>query len=131
MLSTVEADDLWIADRNFCTTGFVYGIATRHAAFLLRQHAQTLHYELRGARRTIGRCPTGIPFELGIRLTEGNGGSMEVRRIAIEPKHPTRDGEQVANRSLIGKSVRVIGCQTGRSGFQRLDFFVRQRRARQ
>ena len=27
VLPTVEADDLWIADRNFCTTGFLFGIA--------------------------------------------------------------------------------------------------------
>lgn len=42
VLKTVEASDLWIADRNFCTTGFVFGIADRRAAFLIRQHGSTL-----------------------------------------------------------------------------------------
>src|ERR1017187_2259114 len=42
VLLTVEAGDLWIADRNFCTTGFLSGIMARDAAFLIRQHAQTL-----------------------------------------------------------------------------------------
>lgn len=93
VLATVEADDLWIADRNFCTTGFLYGVATHHAAFLIRQHAQTLHYELLGTRRKIGRCPTGILYEQRMRLTDGKGWSMEVRRITIELKHATRDGE--------------------------------------
>ena len=32
VLATVEAKDLWIADRNFCTTGFLFGIAQRKAS---------------------------------------------------------------------------------------------------
>jgi IS4 transposase len=93
VLSTVETDDLWIADRNFCTTGFLYGIATREAAFLIRQHAQTLHYELLGDRCKIGRCPTGMIYEQKMRMTDENGKRMDVRRITIELKKPTRNGE--------------------------------------
>lgn len=94
VLLTVEADDLWIADRNFCTTGFLFGIATPHAAFVIRQHAQTLHYELLGSRRKIGPCPTGMIYEQKMRMTDENGKKrMDVRRITIELKKPTRDGE--------------------------------------
>ena len=49
VLPTVQAADLWIADRNFCTTGFLFGIAARSAAFLIRQHRSDL------ALRTAGR----------------------------------------------------------------------------
>ena len=73
VLPTVEANDLWIADRNFCTTGFLFGIAGRDAAFLIRQHAQTLHYELLGDRRKIGRCPTGMIYEQKMRLMDEKG----------------------------------------------------------
>jgi IS4 transposase len=93
VLTTVEADDLWIADRNFCTTGFLFGIAERDAAFVIRQHAQTLHYELLGTRRKIGRCPTGMIYEQKMRMTDENGKWMHVRRITVELKKPTRNGE--------------------------------------
>jgi hypothetical protein len=93
VLLTVERGDLWIADRNFCTTGFLFGIAARPAAFIIRQHKQTLHYELLGTRRRIGRCPTGVIFEQKMRLTEEKGKTLEVRRVTIELDKPTRDGE--------------------------------------
>lgn len=93
VLATVEAGDLWIADRNFCTTGFVFGIANQDGAFLIRQHRQTLHYELLGERRKIGRCPTGMIYEQKVRLTDAQGSAMEVRRITIQLKTPTRDGD--------------------------------------
>jgi hypothetical protein len=93
VLPTVQAEDLWIADRNFCTTGFLFGIAARSAAFLIRQHRQTLNYELLGARRTVGRCPTGMIYEQKMRLTNAEGKPLYVRRVTIELKKPTRDGE--------------------------------------
>ncbi len=92
VLPTVEAYDLWIADRNFCTTGFLFGIASRKAAFLIRQHAQALVYELLGKRRKIGRCPTGMLYEQKMRLTGPEGKSLTIRRVTIKLKKPTRDG---------------------------------------
>src|SRR5438067_1023434 len=35
---TVEPNDVWIEDRNFCTLGFLFGIAQRGAYFVVRQH---------------------------------------------------------------------------------------------
>ena len=93
VLETVEAKDLWIADRNFCTTGFLFGIAQRKGFFLIRQHASTLTYELLGNRRKIGRCPTGIIYEQSMRLNRPEGPPMVIRRITVELKKPTRDGE--------------------------------------
>jgi IS4 transposase len=93
VLKTVEVGDLWIADRNFCTTGFLFGIAKPVAAFVIRQHKQNLTYELLGDRRKSGRCPTGMIYEQQMRLTNGEGISMTIRRVTIELKKPTRDGE--------------------------------------
>jgi hypothetical protein len=92
VLPTVAEGDLWIADRNFCTTGFLFGIAAR-AAFLIRQHGQALRYELLGAPRKIGRCPTGMLYEQKMRLWDADGKPLEVRRISIELQKPTRDGD--------------------------------------
>jgi IS4 transposase len=93
VLSTVQAADLWIADRNFCTSGFLFGIAARSAAFLIRQHRQTLNYELLGERRKIGRCPTGMIYEQKVRLIDAGGKRMIVRRVTIKLNKPTRDGD--------------------------------------
>jgi hypothetical protein len=94
VLPTVAQGDLWIADRNFCTTGFLFGIATRQGAFVVRQHGQALRYELVGQRRKIGRCPTGMLYEQKMRLWDAGGEPLEVRRITIELKKPTRNGDK-------------------------------------
>ena len=39
IFALVEANDVWIADRNFCTFGLLSGIAARQAFFCIRQHA--------------------------------------------------------------------------------------------
>jgi predicted nucleic acid-binding Zn ribbon protein len=38
VLQTVKADQLWIADRNMCTQGFLFGISTASSDFLIREH---------------------------------------------------------------------------------------------
>jgi hypothetical protein len=38
LLATVSCRDLWIADRNFCTLGFLFGLHWRGAALVIRQH---------------------------------------------------------------------------------------------
>jgi len=93
VLPTVQAHDLWIADRNFCTTGFLFGIAARRAKFIIRQHRQTLRYELLGTRRKIGRCPTGTIYEQKVRLSDAKGHWCTIRRITVKLKKPTRHGD--------------------------------------
>ena len=93
VLTTVEARDLWIADRNFCTTGFLFGIANQDAAFVIRQHKQNLTCELLGERHKIGRCPRGMIYEQQMQITDEAGKSRTIRRVTIELKELTRDGE--------------------------------------
>jgi IS4 transposase len=93
VLETVQWHDLWIADRNFCTTAFLFGIKRRRGSFLIRQHASTLNYQPLGKRRKIGRCPTGMIYEQRIRIVHPDGSSMVVRRVTIELDKPTRNGD--------------------------------------
>src|SRR3954463_14377178 len=93
VLALVAARDLWIADRNFCTTAFLFGIARRDGSFVIRQHGATLFIEGMGERRPCGRSETGAVFEQELRLGDGDGGTMTVRRITVELDTPTRDGE--------------------------------------
>jgi IS4 transposase len=91
--ATVQPNDLWIEDRNFCTTGFLFGIARRDGFFLVRQHASTLHYILVGKRKDRGRVETGQVFEQTLRATNDAGEVLFLRRVSVVLDKPTRDGE--------------------------------------
>ena len=94
VLETVTANDVWIADRNFCTTGFLCGIADRGAFFLIRQHRGTLNYELLGREKKVGRTHTGVVYEQALRLARPpDGPPLILRRITIRLDKPTRNGD--------------------------------------
>lgn len=93
ILEQVAALDLWIADRNFCTTGFVFGIAQRGGLFLIRQHASTLRWRRQSRRRRIGRCETGVLYEQTLWLENEGNEPLPVRRVTLLLDQPTRDGE--------------------------------------
>jgi len=91
VLQTVQQDDLWIADRNFCTAGFLTGIARRKARFIVRRHAQ-MPLETVGRKRRVGNSPTGKVYEQAARLRCGDN-VISVRLVIVKLKRPTRDGE--------------------------------------
>ena len=93
VLPSVKLKDLWIADRNFCTLKFLFGIARRGGTFLIRQHGQ-LKGQLIGRKRRIGRCETGVVYEQTIRLRDpATGETADFRRVSIKLDKPTRDGD--------------------------------------
>jgi hypothetical protein len=92
VIPSARERDLWIADRNFCTTGFLFGLARQGACFLIRQHASTLSWENQTAPQKIGRCETGMIYEQKLCLQAGDG-QLWVRRITIRLDQPTRSGE--------------------------------------
>lgn len=94
VLETIEPRDALIADRNFCTTDFLWGIKRRKAYFLIRQHASTLHWELTGRRKKAGLSETGIVYEQPVQLFDAEGNCTMLRRITVELVHPTRDGDR-------------------------------------
>ena len=93
VLSSVQSGDLWIADRNFCTIGFMTGIAARGASFIIRQHG-CLHGELIGTRRSKGKTSTGAIYEQRLHITDSEGKTLPLRRITVKLKQPTRDGDR-------------------------------------
>ncbi len=94
VLPKVESGDLWLADRNFCTTGFLFGIVDRGGFFLIRQHASTLTYQLLGRRKCCGTTTSGTVAEQSVQLSNpATGATMRARRITVELPKPTRDGE--------------------------------------
>ena len=93
LLTLVQPRDLWIEDRNFCTTGFVFGVVRRRAFFVVRQHAGNLPWQFVGKRRSCGRIETGRVFEQTIRVTHEDGEALFLRRVTVVLDRPTRDGD--------------------------------------
>ena len=93
ILALVTAKDLWIADRNFCTTNFLFGIAQRGGFFVIRQHASSLHWTFLGKRRACGRIDTGKVYEQTIQATNDAGEILILRRVTVLLDQATRDGE--------------------------------------
>lgn len=91
ILQTVKKNDLWIADRNFCTVPFLAGLKTEQAFFIIRRHAN-LPLEPVGCKRRVGNCPGGTLYEQE-GLVRSDGGPIKVRIITIKLKKPTRHGE--------------------------------------
>jgi len=78
----VAQDDLWIADRNFCTGDFLGGIAARGGCFVIRQHGQ-LQGTLVGSRTYKGAIDTGKVYEQRIDLANAQGATMTLRRLPV------------------------------------------------
>lgn len=92
LLEKVQAGQCWIADRDYSTMPFLFGVRCQKAYFLVRQHG-ALKGKLVGRRRRIERIKTGVVFEQKLRLTDDQGQQMVVRRITVKLDTPTRDGD--------------------------------------
>ena len=91
VLSTVERDDLWIADRNFCTRDFLGDLARQGAYFVIREH-QSLPFDIVNALGRDHRTETAHVAEQRIRVVDTQGESHACRRLRLKLKEPTRDG---------------------------------------
>lgn len=92
VLEQVQAKQVWIADRNFCTSDFLTEIHGKQAFFVIREH-QRLGWTEITPLQGVGHNESGELFEQTIQLTNG----VLVRRVVIHLKKPTRHGdEQVA-----------------------------------
>jgi IS4 transposase len=92
LLQSVRKDDLWIADRNFCTRAFLSGIDSRGGFFVIREH-RGLPCELISSLRSCGRTPTGQLAEQRVRVVDDQGHTHVFRRLRIKLNHATRDGD--------------------------------------
>jgi Transposase DDE domain len=92
LLERIRARIVIVADRNFCTSKFFFGLAARQAFFVIRQHASTLTWKLRGRRRRVGRIATGMVYEQGMEL-HFQGATLSVRRVTLCLDRPTESGD--------------------------------------
>lgn len=93
ILALVKDSDVWIADRNFCTTKLLFGIVDRDAFFVIRQHAK-MSLEALEPLKQRGRTETGEVYEQAVALTNSEGEVLKLRRVVLRLDTPTRDGDQ-------------------------------------
>jgi hypothetical protein len=93
VLQTVHPQEVWIADRNFCTRSFLCGIAQQQAYFVVREH-QNLPWQALTLLVEVGATETGKVFEQQIQITDDVGGVLEMRRVVIQLEQPTRHGDR-------------------------------------
>jgi len=107
VLQTVEPLDLWIEDRNFCTLGFIFGVAQRKGFVLVREH-KGLPWQAVSELRYMGRTDTGRVYEQEVGIASEEGQTLKLRRVVIRLDEPTRDGEtEVALLSNV-RGVRAL-----------------------
>jgi IS4 transposase len=95
IIQAVLRGECVIADRNFCTTRIVFGIARRPAFFIIRQHKSNLVWKGQGKNHLIGKDERGRPiYEQAVLLTDKESGeTLAARRITIQLDKPTKDGD--------------------------------------
>lgn len=108
VLETVEVNDLWIEDRNFCTLGFLFGLHVRGAFFAVRQHAN-LPWSALDELRLVGESDTGRVFEQSVQIVLNNSLKIILRRIVVKLLQPTRDGHtELSILSTLPKDVSAL-----------------------
>ena len=93
VLATVEKGELWIGDRNFNVVSFTCGIDRRGAKCILRQHGN-FPWSATGPEKARDKTDTGKLFEQEIEVTDEAGKTRLFRRIRMELKVETRDGDK-------------------------------------
>jgi hypothetical protein len=88
VIPTIKAGEVWMADRNFCTCGFLNGIASRGAYVLFRQHGGLPFRELAPWGEVVTNAEGQQIREQSIDI-EGRC----YRRIRVTLVDPTRDGD--------------------------------------
>jgi hypothetical protein len=89
----LQPNQLWIADRNFCTKLLMFECVLHKAYFLVRHHAG-LQEEARGQVRRVGRCATGAVCEQEVAVRGDGDEELTLRRITIQLDQPTAEGER-------------------------------------
>lgn len=93
VLLLVRARDCIVADRNFCTLGFLFGLHRRQAFAVIRQHA-SMPWQPQGTRHRVGQDAKGRAIhEQSVCVTDPEtGDTLRLRRITIALHKPTKDG---------------------------------------
>jgi hypothetical protein len=93
VLLSIQANDVCVADRNFCTLSFTCGIDSKQACFIIREHKK-YRWQSCGKKKYIGKVDTGKVYQQRIKVIDGSGKEDLFRRIRVSLKIQTRDGDK-------------------------------------
>lgn len=98
VLDLVKPRDLIIADSAYCTSSFLFGLAARDVAFVVRQHKVNVRWEPAGPRRHAG-TDDGRPVHVQpVRVIHPETGEvMKARRISVPLRNPAKNGDTELN----------------------------------
>ena len=93
VLERVRPGEPWIADRNFCARGLLWGLHERGAVGLVREREQ-IRFKPLEAMRVIGDLDGGRVSERRVSIGRPDGsGALEARRLRLQLDAPTRSGD--------------------------------------
>lgn len=92
VLPTVQKDDVWIMDRNFCVRHYLLRTEDAGGYFVVRQHKGLTFSESSPWRKT-GNTEAGAVYEQDITIAGDAGETRSYRRIKVRLRKATRDGE--------------------------------------
>jgi IS4 transposase len=105
----VQAGELWIEDRNFCTREFLFAVVVQASAdILVREHKNLPVVAVRPVKK-VGKTPTGRVCEQDVELVSEDGEQiLSLRRVTIELDNKTRGGDrQIHLLTSLPKSVKA------------------------
>lgn len=91
VLDSVDAHQLWMADRNMCTQQFLCQLAAKDAKFVIREH-KNLPQTPVSEEISAGKVEAGELFEQAIQI-QFEGAVVIARRIILRLSKPTRHGD--------------------------------------
>ena len=116
VMETIEANDVFVMDRNFCVRKFLFDTADRDAFFVVRHH-KGFSYQAPEEEKYIGKVDTGRVYEQWIEVVDDDHNTRKWRSITVRLKKATRDGDDeiiiltnlpksVASAKMIAKIYR-------------------------
>jgi len=108
-LAAAKKGELWMGDRNFCTSPAIRLAIARGAAVLFREHRAHPHPVSTGPKRKVGRVATGLVYEEPVELTATKEEpALALRRITVVLDAPTSDGDtEIRLLTTLPKSVKA------------------------
>ena len=98
LFESFQKGALYLLDRNFSDGETIQQFRKRRALFIIRQHGACPSWrEIPGEKRTRCNCSSSVGgkvFEQKIEVALPDGTWIKLRRITIELKNPTRDGDR-------------------------------------
>jgi IS4 transposase len=92
VLPLVQEGDVWVEDRNFCTTDFLLGVSQARACFVARRHGN-LTVEPQGEYGEEVETDTGWVSERQVWVCRDGQEVLEARQVRVRLKQPTGDGD--------------------------------------